>query len=332
MKILLATHQLEKTGGTETFTYAMATSLRRLGYDVEYYCVRRSAVSERIEALGVPFMSRKSYDLVILNHKSVAERLCGKGVIIQTCHGVIPDIEQPSRYADLWVGVSDEVRMHVESLGFPAVTMWNGVDCERFKPSGELHDHLTTVLSLCQSEQAHEMVQTCCEHLNVAFIRADKSMDDVWSIEKLMNRVDMVVGVGRSLYDAMACGRAVVSFDVRNYNTQVSGYGYLSSYNITSAMTDNCVNRYAPNPLDVNSLEHEITKYNKEDGTFFRQFALEHLNVDCQVHRYIQLYEQFLSKEKEKPFYQRAMRYMRKKKQQFYVWQKYFFSFGKSRY
>lgn len=97
-------------------------------------------------------------------------------------------------------------------------------------------------------------------------------------------------------------------------------------------MTDNCVNRYAPNPLDVNSLEHEITKYNKEDGTFFRQFALEHLNVDCQVHRYIQLYEQFLSQEKEKPFYQRAMRYMRKKKQQFYVWQKYFFSFGKSRY
>ncbi len=329
MNILLATHHLERTGGTEAFTYAMATSLKRQGYDVEYFCAKQGKVSERIESLGIPFLSRKRYDLILLNHKPIADRLCGKGTIIQTCHGVIPEIEQPSRYADIWVGVSEEVRKHVDSLGLPVTTIWNGIDCERFKPVIQLHDRLTTVLSLCQSEQAHAVVKECCEHLNVEFLRADKQMDDVWEIEEMMNRADLVVGIGRSLYDAMACGRAIVSFDIRNYNGQTSGYGYLSSENVNEAMTDNCVNRYASNPLDAASLEREIAKYKKEDGDFFRQFALRNLNIDVQSQRYIQLYNEYLEKEKEIPPLDKMKRSVRKKAHQLYEWQKYFFQ-GKS--
>ena len=213
MNILLATHHLERTGGTEAFTFAMATSLRRQGYDVEYYCFKRGGVSDRIESMGIPFMSRKRYDLVLLNHKPIADNLCGKGVLLQTCHGVIPEIEQPSRYADIWVSVSEEVKAHVESLGFPTTTIWNGIDCERFKPVNALHDRLTTVLSLCQSERAHAMVKSCCERLNVEFLRADKLMDDVWEIEEMMNKADLVVGIGRSLYDAMGPYYTLLRFD-----------------------------------------------------------------------------------------------------------------------
>ncbi|MBO7428413.1 MAG: glycosyltransferase family 4 protein [Paludibacteraceae bacterium] len=330
MNILLATHHLERTGGTEAFTFAVATSLRRQGYDVEYYCFKRGGVSDRIEAMGIPFMSRKRYDLVLLNHKPIADNLCGKGVLLQTCHGVIPEIEQPSRYADIWVSVSDEVKTHVESLGFPTTTIWNGIDCERFRPVNALHDRLTTVLSLCQSERAHAMVKSCCERLNVEFLRADKLLDDVWEIESMMNKADLVVGIGRSLYDAMACGRAVVSFDMRDYNGQTSGYGYLSSDNVNEAMVDNCVNRHTRTPLDAESLLREISKYKKEDGEFFRQFALRNLNVDVQLRRYIQLYAEYLAKEKDTPLLDKLKRGIQKKLHQLYEWQKYFFR-GKAR-
>ena len=37
MKILLGTHYLKKTGGTENYTYALAMELKRLGHDVEHF-------------------------------------------------------------------------------------------------------------------------------------------------------------------------------------------------------------------------------------------------------------------------------------------------------
>lgn len=330
MKILIATNHLEKIGGTESFTYALASSLKKQGFDVEYFCIQTGSVAERIEALGVPFMSRKRYDLILVNHNTVVDRLCGKGTIIQTCHGVIPMIEQPSRYADIHVGVSNEVTSHLKQLGFQATTMWNGIDCDRFIPSSELHDTLTTVLSLCQSETAHEAIKSCCDKLHVTFLRADKKMDDVWSVEALINRADLVVGIGRSLYDAMSCGRAILSFDIRDYNKQTSGYGYLSSDNIERAMSDNCVNRHTETPLTLTDLERELQKYSKNDGDFFRQFALRNLNMDIQVQKYIQLYQKYLAVQANTPLLKKIKRILSLKTHQFYVWQKFFFRLKKS--
>ena len=41
MKILLGTHYLAKTGGTESYTYALALELKRLGHHVEYFAIVR---------------------------------------------------------------------------------------------------------------------------------------------------------------------------------------------------------------------------------------------------------------------------------------------------
>ena len=40
---------------------------------------------------------------------------------------------------------------------------------------------------------------------------------EVFNIEDKINEADLVVGIGRSLLDAMSCGRPVVSFDDRIY-------------------------------------------------------------------------------------------------------------------
>ncbi len=325
MKILLATIDLERTGGTENFTYAMATALKRLGYDVEYYCFVSGEIARKIEALGIPFMSHSHYDLIIANHLYVVDRLCGKGPIIQTCHGVIPPIEQPSPYADILVGISEEIKDHVEALGFPIChVIHNGIDCQRFKPTKELHPHLSSVLSLCQADEAHQIIKECCEELGVEFHRSDKTKDNNWDVESLVNNSDMVIGIGRSIYDAMACGRTIIAFDYRSYNGAMKGRGYLTADNISTSLYDNCSGRKKNVINSKEDLLQAMKQYNPADGDNLRQFALENLNVDIQVKKYIQLYEDFINAQKES-IWNRLGWLFRRKSHQFYVWQKHLF-------
>lgn len=326
MKILLATNHLEKTGGTENFTYAMATALKRLNYDTEYFCIQSGEIARKIEALGIPFMTHSHYDLIIANHISVVDRLCGKGTIIQTCHGITPPIEQPSPYADILVGISEEIKEHVESLGFPCChVILNGIDCQRFTPTQELHPQLTSVLSLCQADEAHQILKECCDELGVSFRRSDKKLDNNWEVESLINSCDMVVGIGRSIYDAMACGRTIISFDFRAYNGEMKGNGYLTRDNIFESLKKNCTGRNANAIFSKDDLLHALQSYNPAEGPFFRQFALENLNVDIQLKKYIQLYENFIKEKESESTFTKWKDTFKKKKHQLYVWQKYFF-------
>ena len=57
MKILLGTHYLAETGGTESYTFALAMELKRLGHEVEHFAIIRGGVSAMLEEQGVPFMT-----------------------------------------------------------------------------------------------------------------------------------------------------------------------------------------------------------------------------------------------------------------------------------
>ena len=60
----------------------------------------------------------------------------------------------------------------------------------------------------------------------------DKAKDNVFNIENIINEADLVVGIGRSIYDSMACGRCVISYDYRVYNNKPLGDGYISKEKI----------------------------------------------------------------------------------------------------
>ena len=92
MRILLGTHYLAKTGGTESYTFALAMELKRLGHEVEHFAIIRGGVSSMLEEKGVPFMTSDHYDLILANHTTVVEQLWPKGFIVQTCHGNIAEL------------------------------------------------------------------------------------------------------------------------------------------------------------------------------------------------------------------------------------------------
>ena len=120
MRILLATYYLARTGGTENYTYALAQELLRRGHKVEYYAEVRGETSKKFERMGVPYMKHVYYDLILANHVPVVEIVCKKGFTVQTCHGAVAELEQPSPAACTHVVISDELKEYLASKGFEA--------------------------------------------------------------------------------------------------------------------------------------------------------------------------------------------------------------------
>src|SRR5690606_9890131 len=138
--------------------------LKRRGHDVEYFTFRRGIISERIEReLNVKYMASKRYDLILANHNSTVAALWKLGIIIQTCHGIYPYIEQPSIYADGYVAVSEEVQRHLALKGVPSLIIHNGINLVRFSPRSKVSKTLKSVASFCQSDVANEKVAAACK-------------------------------------------------------------------------------------------------------------------------------------------------------------------------
>lgn len=288
MKILVGNSRLSRTGGTETFTYAVIAELVRLGHDVEYFTFEKGDVSKKIEDLGVKYRSKSHYDLILANHNTIVDALVGYGYIIQTCHGVVPVLEQPSPNANAYVAISEEVQLHLQKLGYKSTVIRNGIDCKRFSPINPIHENLQTVLSLSYSPVANKFIEECCNQIGVEFLQVDKLKDNIWNIEDIINKADLVIGIGRSLYDSIACGRPVISFDYREYSQPI-GEGYINSLNIEQYLSCNCSGRVSHRSFSREQFIHELQKYCVADGALLRTFAEEALNIHKTVPQYIKL-------------------------------------------
>jgi hypothetical protein len=295
MRILVANRFLARTGGSENFTFAIIEEMVRLGYAVEYFTFLRgdneNSVSQRIEKLGVPFMGHESYDLILASGNNAVRYLSRYGFIIDTMHNVIPDrVEEPSAFADLYVSVSPYICEYYRKQGYESKVIMNGINCRRFKPKRELHTKLYKVLSLCQGKKSNEFISKCCKKIGVKFAKLDKNIDNKWNIEDDINEADLVVGIGRSLYDGMACGRAVISYDKRPYRDPGhEGDGYLTKDNMHKSMYRNCCGTRA---FTEKEFINELEKYNPTDGNDMRDIALAELNVEKTVPEYIKYWDE----------------------------------------
>jgi len=292
LSILVATNHLKSLGGSETFTYTLANELRRQGYEPDIFTFHEGLISEKLMVEGFSFQTKDKYDLILANHITCVNLLHTKGFTIQTCHSTKIPMEQPSRNADQLVAISEEIKGHIRNkYKRESTVILNGIDCERFKPVNPINDKLTKVLSLSHSEELNQKLKTLFNDRGIEFATINKYVDPVWNIEDYINDADMVIGLGRSAYEAMACGRPVLILDQRKYQG-VMGDGLFDPG--SDSIINNCSGRmYKINDID-NLVDDSISGYEKESlkiGNLLREFALDNLNIELQVKKYLEIYE-----------------------------------------
>ena len=307
MKILVATNHLCSSGGTESYTYYIIKNLKELNFEVFYFCFKKGRISERIEnELNVREFKGGKVDLILANHINIVKKLWKYGFVIQTCHGIYPSLEQPSVFADYHVSISEEVQLYLKNKGFKSSLILNGIDCKIFNCYKPINKTLSKVLSLCHSEEAHDTVKKVCQELEIQFLKLDKIQDDKDDIYKIINEVDLVVGLGRSAYDAMACGRPVVIFDSRHYMPSF-GDGYLPKY-YDESVKNNCSGRYFKKNFSIDELKNEFNLFKSSDSTVVRNIALTHHNILVSINQYLNVYKTYSYNNKPFKFYLRNIR------------------------
>lgn len=283
MKILITNLWLDGFGGTESWCYAMASELIKRGHKIDVFTPMTGKVFKEFEKLGIKLVFDGEYDLILDNHNQTNLNKF-KGFVIHTCHGIIKE-ERPMKDA-VNVAVS---KKSAEKWNCPIIIP-NSIDINRFYCKNPIHNDIKKILSLCKSDTANDILKRICLDVGIAF----ESMygKEVFNVEDKINEADLVVGVGRSLLDAMACGRPVVSFDDRYYfKTRMMGHGYITPEKYKYQEIDNFTGSSINQTFNKLSLTKEIfEKYNYKDGEINRQYILNNLSIKHTVDLYLDLY------------------------------------------
>lgn len=284
MKILVTSMWFDGFGGSESWCYSIISELLRRGHKVDVYAPVLGKMYNELKKLGITLSKEGNYDLILDNHNPKYDSF--NGTIIHTCHGIIDDLDRPMPNA-FNVAVSDKIGEHYNV----STIIPNGIDTNRFYCKNPLHSYIKKILSLCKSDTANDVLKQICHDADVEF----ESMygKEVFNIEDKINEADLVVGVGRSLLDAMSCGRPVVSFDDRFYfETRMMGHGYLTPDKFKYQEIDNFTGNSLKKSFNKLELAKEIfEKYNPKDGEINRQYILDNLSIEKTVDRYLEIYK-----------------------------------------
>ena len=295
-KVLLTNNHLRRLGGSETFTYTMAKELHDRGFIVDVFTFKKGIVSDKIsEFANIVDEPSGEYDLILINHNSCLEKVKDvKGFKIFTSHGIYPELEQPVEGADAYVAISKEVQGNLKEKGFESTVIFNGIDCERYKPQKEIGDSIKKIFSLCQIAKANDIISQACEILDIDFDcmgtgNLDLEENRKWDIVDRINDADLVFSLGRGAYEAMACGKSVFVFDTRRYAHVQGGDGIITEENVHKSQEHNMSGRAYQIEYNVAKVVKELRKYSKEQGAFNRKYALENLNIKRQIDKYLEI-------------------------------------------
>ena len=307
MKILVTNNHLKMLAGSETFTYTLANELKRQGHQVEVFTLHPGLVSAQLRAEGFKILTKKSdlgkYDLILANHTTCVQMAFQKGFTIQTCHGLKNKLEQPSKFAHFHVAISEEISKKLHREGYSNEVILNGVNCVRFSPKLAVNPIVKKVLSLSFSEPFNDALRFILSPYGIAVTTLNKYKNPVWDVEDYINDSDLVISLGRGVYESMACGRPVVVFDMRKYQGLL-GDGLIKPDNIKKIISHNCSGRSLKNQNLSPALYEAIIYINENPGVlnaFSREYALKNLNIEHQAEKYIQLVDRnykFNSEEK----------------------------------
>lgn len=277
MNILITNLNMWPFRGTENWCYAMGTELKRRGHNVSIYSPSPRQGIPYFQQAGINYVTIGDFDLVLDNHCVTYSGIKFKN-IIHTCHGTIP-VERPLKGA-INVAVNERV---CKAWKLDTIIK-NGIDCERMKPTTRPKDKIETVISLCSSEISDKVLKDLCDKMGYNLITTHNK--EVFNVNELINKADIAFGVGRSVYDAMACGRPVISFDNRFYLPRMHGCGYITP-DVVANNVDNMTGVDKQWTLD--KLIEELKKYNPEDGQRNRDYIIKNLNIKDTVDKYLEL-------------------------------------------
>jgi hypothetical protein len=229
MKIVLANDAFAGVGGSETYLLTVAEQLQRLGHETTIYARVCGPMADLATARGVP-MARESGDLpascdvVLAQDGAMAYELGERWPEtpqVFVAHSPIFDLQLPpliSGIASAVVVLCDRVEQRIRAMDIPheIVRLRQPIDTERFIPRGAPRSPPQRALLLGNYLQAdvRRVIVDAWASAGIEIVQVGQPTVELLHPESEIADADIVVGKGRAILDAMACGRPAYIYDM----------------------------------------------------------------------------------------------------------------------
>jgi hypothetical protein len=222
MRIVLSSENFVGFGGTETYTVTVARELGRLGHEAAIYSPNRGAMAEVARELGIHVVDStqlpRSCDLVIASDGATCHELAGRYPdvpVVLVVHSADHMLQAPPQLEDRCqtvVVMNDRVRRAVEARAWhaPIVRLRQPIDLVKYHHLGPSRSTARTALvstNYLAGPRADLINEACrANGLQPTWIGATTSPTP--TPELAIAGAEIVIGLGRTVLEAMAAGRA----------------------------------------------------------------------------------------------------------------------------
>jgi hypothetical protein len=287
MKILLATNALSHTGGSETYLLTVAFALERLGHEAGNYTLEPGEMSELANQSGLRVAVSDQqlddgYDAIIgqdgVTSYALAERYPSARHLF-VAHSADFALQYPPQLpgtVGAVVAFNDRVAGRLESLAHcpRLIRLRQPIDTWRFTARIPLPPRPTslTVLSNYPYGERLEIVRRAARERGMSFSVVGRSEggEPTLTPEEALRRSDVVLALGRSALEAMACGCAVYVFG------HFAADGWVTQDSYQAFERDGFASLATERTVDTDALCADLANYDAAMGTVNRSLVVRH--------------------------------------------------------
>ena len=282
MRLVLSTFSLASLRGSETYPLTLANGLERFGHEVTVYVTELGEMAIRARAGGICVVGNEDAlpavpDALIVQDAVSSLELADRYPRVSQLfisHADAIGLQAPPQLPGLVAAVvvfNDRVsgacvRSPNPRRSCECASPWTSTGLPRALRSNTPQQLL--VLSNYMRGQRREILEGVCKDLRLRCHTTGAHAAPAADPRPDILAVDIFVGYGRSILEAMACGRAAYVFDHKG------GDGWVTPERYPLLEADGFGGRATPQPLDAERLRSELTEYRPEMGIANRDLVV----------------------------------------------------------
>lgn len=285
MRIVLSYENLDGFGGTETYTVAVARELGRLGHDAAIYSSNRGAVADFARELGIQVVDSaqlpRSCDLVIASDGATCHELVGRCLdapVVFVVHSADHMLQAPPGLKDRCQAVvvlNDRVRRAVEARAWhaPVVRLRQPIDLFKYHALGPSRRTARTALVSTNyvAGPRAQLIEEACRTNGLQLTWIGATTNATATPESAIAGAELVIGLGRTVLEAMAAGRAAYVFGV------VGGDGWVTLERYPAMEADGFAGTaFGDVVIDADRLAADLGCWDEKMGELNRDLASAH--------------------------------------------------------
>ena len=298
MRLLLATNHLG-LGGSESYLLTVAEQFDRLGHEVTLFAPEPgNGVQAAIER-GLTVVSEADLpdecDAALVQDAGVSLQVAGRypeAPQLFVCHSESITMQTPPPLPGVVaqvIAMNDRVAARLRSCAveLEVVRMTQPIDTERFVSRGGLPEEPRRALLLSNNTSISDHLETleaACDSAGIELSRIGGLEGQTTDPREALAAADIVVGYGRSVLEAMACGRAAYVYDWHG------GDGWVTPESYPAIESDGFAARNGRSVLSPQALVEDLSRYSPVMGPANHDLVMGSHRANVHAQELVQLF------------------------------------------